>query len=93
MFFGLKRQVTTSLANPMILITNIYRKPTPTLSASFFAPRPRREGLVPHNYNNIERNEIIPSILTGNTPAHLGSNAFRAATGGTKASVAKVPET
>jgi hypothetical protein len=27
----------------------------------FFAPRPRRAGLVPHNYNNIERNEVIPS--------------------------------
>jgi hypothetical protein len=70
MFFGLKCQVTTSLPNPLILITNIYRmppqrtrdrKPTPTPSTSFFAPRPRREGLVPHNYNNIERIEIIPS--------------------------------
>jgi hypothetical protein len=30
-------------------------------SASFFAPCPRREGLVLHNYNNIERNEIILS--------------------------------
>ncbi len=27
----------------------------------FFAPRPRREGLVPHNYNNIKRNEVVPS--------------------------------
>ncbi|KAH7383440.1 hypothetical protein BKA64DRAFT_760133 [Cadophora sp. MPI-SDFR-AT-0126] len=34
---------------------------SPTPSASFFAPPLRREGLVPHNYNNIERNEIIPS--------------------------------
>jgi hypothetical protein len=36
------------------------RKPTPTPSVSFFAPRPRREGFVPHDYNNIERNEVIP---------------------------------
>jgi hypothetical protein len=64
-FFGLK----TSLPSPLILTTNNYRmppqrtkdrKPTPTPSVSFFAPRPRREGLVPHDYNNIERNEVIP---------------------------------
>ena len=32
-----------------------------TPSVLFFAPCPRREGLVPHNYNNIKRNEVIPS--------------------------------
>jgi hypothetical protein len=26
----------------------------------FFTPCPYREGLVPYNYNNIERNKIIP---------------------------------
>jgi hypothetical protein len=69
MFFGRKLQVIISLPNLLILITDIYRMPpqrtkdkNPTLtpSTSFFAPRPRREGLVLHNYNNIERNEIIP---------------------------------
>jgi hypothetical protein len=68
--FGPKRQVTISLPNPLILIPNIYRMPpqrtrdrtsTPTPSALFFAPRPHREGLIPHNYNNIKRNEVIPS--------------------------------
>ena len=33
---------------------------TPTPSALFFAPRPRREGLVLHNYNNIKWNEVVP---------------------------------
>jgi hypothetical protein len=69
-FFGQKLQVIISLPNLLILITNIYKMPpqrtkdqNPTLtpSALFFAPRPRREGLVLYNYNNIERNKIIPS--------------------------------
>jgi hypothetical protein len=37
------------------------RNPTLPPSTSFFAPCPRREGLVLHNYNNIERNKIILS--------------------------------
>jgi hypothetical protein len=70
MFFGRKLQVIISLPNLLILITNIYKMPPQrtkdknlilTPSTSFFAPRPRREGLVLYNYNNIERNEIIPS--------------------------------
>ena len=30
-------------------------------STLFFTPCPRREGLVLHNYNNIKRNEVVPS--------------------------------
>ena len=37
------------------------RTSTPTPSVLFFAPRPHREGLIPYNYNNIKRNEVIPS--------------------------------
>jgi hypothetical protein len=37
------------------------RNPTLTPFTSFFAPCPCCEGLVLYNYNNIERNEIIPS--------------------------------
>jgi len=34
---------------------------TPTPSILFFTSRPHCEGLVLHNYNNIKRNEVVPS--------------------------------